>query len=316
MTDSVALLRQVLPLVLPRLRRFARTLTRHAHDADDLAQIAIERALQRAAQWRPPPTGATAEQIEGAVRSWMFGIVKNAWIDDLRSRKRERAVVRGDDAIEDVADDAHTAAEDRLSITAAMQRLPKEQRLSDALSGPGPGAAVTPIGAARRDAGRAARAAWSLREWSAVAATLAVGVLVGVFGSRGSGDLPFETRQGQLVAAAYLDTALSTQRSGAAPQDAAARIGMSFRAAGGEYCRTFALRTGASGLACRRDERWSLELLDGAATESAGADGFRQASSALSPAMLGAISALGAGDPLTPDEERQRLASGWDAASR
>jgi RNA polymerase sigma-70 factor (ECF subfamily) len=133
MTDSVALLRQVLPLVLPRLRRFARTLTRHAHDADDLAQIAIERALQRAAQWRPPPTGATAEQIEGAVRSWMFGIVKNAWIDDLRSRKRERAVVRGDDAIEDVADDAHTAAEDRLSITAAMQRLPKEQRLAVSL---------------------------------------------------------------------------------------------------------------------------------------------------------------------------------------
>ena len=36
MTDSVALLRQVLPIVLPRLRRFARTLTRHAHDADDL----------------------------------------------------------------------------------------------------------------------------------------------------------------------------------------------------------------------------------------------------------------------------------------
>ena len=46
----------------------------------------------------------------------MFGIVKNAWIDNLRSRKRERAVVRGDDGIEDVPDAAHTAAEDRLSI--------------------------------------------------------------------------------------------------------------------------------------------------------------------------------------------------------
>ena len=46
MTDSVALLRQTLPMVLPRLRRFARTLTHHAHDADDLAQIAIERALR------------------------------------------------------------------------------------------------------------------------------------------------------------------------------------------------------------------------------------------------------------------------------
>ena len=133
MTDSVTLLRQTLPLVLPRLRRFARTLTRHVHDADDLAQIALERALTRAAQWRPPPAGATAEQIEAAVRSWMFGIVKNAWIDGLRSRKRERAVVRGDDGMDDVADASHAAAEDRLSIVAAMERLPEEQRLAVSL---------------------------------------------------------------------------------------------------------------------------------------------------------------------------------------
>jgi RNA polymerase sigma-70 factor (ECF subfamily) len=133
MTDSVTLLRQTLPIVLPRLRRFARTLTRHAHDADDLAQIAIERALTRAAQWRAPPAGATTEQIEGAVRGWMFGIMKNAWIDGLRSRKRERAVVRGSDGMDDVADASHAAAEDRLSIVAAMERLPQEQRLAVAL---------------------------------------------------------------------------------------------------------------------------------------------------------------------------------------
>lgn len=132
-TDSVALLRQTLPVVLPRLRRFARTLTRHAHDADDLTQIALERALLRAAQWRAPAAGAAVEQIEAAVRSWMFGIVKNAWIDDLRSRKRERAVVRGDDGMNEVADGSHTAAEDRLSIAAAMQQLPDEQRLAVSL---------------------------------------------------------------------------------------------------------------------------------------------------------------------------------------
>jgi RNA polymerase sigma-70 factor (ECF subfamily) len=133
MTDSVGLLRRTLPIVLPRLRRFARTLSRNVHDADDLAQIAIERALLRAAQWRAPPPNATAEQIEVAVRSWMFGIVKNAWIDSLRSRKRERAVVRGDDGMEEVADDSHTAAESRLSIVAAMQRLPEEQQLAVSL---------------------------------------------------------------------------------------------------------------------------------------------------------------------------------------
>jgi RNA polymerase sigma-70 factor (ECF subfamily) len=63
----------------------------------------------------------------------MFGIVKNAWIDGLRSRKRERAVVKGDDGMEDVADDSHAAAEDRLSIVAAMQRLPAEQQLAVSL---------------------------------------------------------------------------------------------------------------------------------------------------------------------------------------
>jgi hypothetical protein len=185
---------------------------------------------------------------------------------------------------------------------------PIPQRLSDALAGPKPGAAVTPIGAARK-AG-ATRAAWSVREWTAVAATLAVGVFAGMLASRGSGDLPFATEQGRLVASNYLDEALSTQLAAEAPQGASARIGLSFRAAGGEYCRTFTLESGPSGLACRRDQRWSVELLDAAAQP--GTDGFRQASSALSPAMLGAIATLGAGDALTPDEERQRLAAGWE----
>ena len=63
----------------------------------------------------------------------MFGIVKNAWIDNLRSRKREHAVVMGDDAMDNIADDSHTAAEDRLSIVAAMQRLPEEQQLAVSL---------------------------------------------------------------------------------------------------------------------------------------------------------------------------------------
>jgi RNA polymerase sigma-70 factor (ECF subfamily) len=133
MTDSVALLRQTLPGVVPRLRRFARALTRHVHDADDLAQIALERALSRAAQWRAPAAGASAEQVEAAVRSWMFGIMKNAWLDNRRARKRERAVVVADDGETDVADDSHSAVEHELSMAAAMERLPEEQRLAVSL---------------------------------------------------------------------------------------------------------------------------------------------------------------------------------------
>ena len=185
------------------------------------------------------------------------------------------------------------------------ERIP--QSLSAALAGPERGSAVTPIGAGAR----AARPGRPAREWLAIAASLAVGVFVGVLASRGPSGSPFETDDGRLVAAGYLSAALSTQLAGAAPEASAAAIGLSFRAAGGEYCRTFALQAGPGGLACRRDGRWSVELLDGAASQP-GTDGFRQASSALSPAILGAIEARGAGEALTADEERQRVGAGWD----
>lgn len=132
-SDGIALLRHTLPVVLPRLRRFARTLTRGVQDADDLVQSALERALQRAAQWRAPAPGATQEQIEVALRSWMFGIMKNAWIDNRRALQRERALFASEEAGTDAADGTHTAVQDRLSIDAAMQRLPDEQQLAVSL---------------------------------------------------------------------------------------------------------------------------------------------------------------------------------------
>ena len=133
MSSGITLLRQTLPAVLPRLRRFARALTHDAHRADDLAQSAIERALARAAQWRPPPAGAMPEQVEAAVRSWMFGIMKNAWIDDRRANQRERALFTGEEAGATASDGTHVAMQDRLSIDAAMQRLPEEQQLAVSL---------------------------------------------------------------------------------------------------------------------------------------------------------------------------------------
>lgn len=133
MSDSVALLRRTLPAVLPRLRRFARSLARNAADADDLAQITLERALARAAQWRPPPANAAAEQVEAAVRSWMFGIMKNAWIDDRRAAQRRRRLFTPAEDYHELADHAHVAQEQRLSIEAALQRLPEDQLIAVAL---------------------------------------------------------------------------------------------------------------------------------------------------------------------------------------
>jgi RNA polymerase sigma-70 factor (ECF subfamily) len=116
-------LRRELVALLPRLRRFARALTRHVDDADDFVQLAIERALTRLDQRRP---GSRLD-------SWMYGIIRNAWIDETRSRRRRERTLEDDESTEGVPDAASEAHIERLSLEAAMARLPEEQRLAVAL---------------------------------------------------------------------------------------------------------------------------------------------------------------------------------------
>lgn len=184
--------------------------------------------------------------------------------------------------------------------------------LREAITRELPRAEVIPL-AARRTREPARRPAWSPREWSAIAATLLLGTLLGatLFGT--SGNLPVETAGGRLVARGALDAALSTQLAGTAPERAT-QVGLSFRAADGAFCRTFGLPDGSAGLACRRDGRWAVQLLDGSGTP-AQPGAYRQAGSSLSPALLGAIDALGAGEALTPEQEQQQVRGGWDAVS-
>src|SRR5882762_3492914 len=100
--------------LLPRLRRFARNLTRNPHDADDVVQIAVERALTRLDQWRS----------DARLDSWMFKIVRNAWIDELRSRRRRDKVFLAAEAGENVGAALMEREIDRLSTEAALARLP------------------------------------------------------------------------------------------------------------------------------------------------------------------------------------------------
>ena len=130
MSDSQGLLRQTLPAVLPRLRRFARSLLRNPQDADDLVQTTVERALLRADQWRPPAADAPAESAESVLRGWMFGIMKNAWIDERRSWGREQQVLAPEEAAVHVGDRSSESMQQRLSIESALQRLPPEQQLA------------------------------------------------------------------------------------------------------------------------------------------------------------------------------------------
>ena len=53
MTDTSEEIGERIVALLPRLRRFARSLSRNQHDADDLVQSAVERAWRHLDQFEP-----------------------------------------------------------------------------------------------------------------------------------------------------------------------------------------------------------------------------------------------------------------------
>ena len=112
---------QELLALLPRLRRFARGLTHHPADADDLCQAAIERALKSRDQWQ-----------EGTrLDSWMYRITRNIWIDNRRASARRGVHSVIDDGALQIADNNHARMEASLELNdvdKAMAQLPDEQR--------------------------------------------------------------------------------------------------------------------------------------------------------------------------------------------
>jgi RNA polymerase sigma-70 factor, ECF subfamily len=120
MHASLDQLREQIVDLLPRLRRFARTLARDPHDADDLVQVAVERALARSEQLRP----------DSRLSSWMFGILRNAWIDETRTRGRRNRIFAPEALGENVGDASSGSHAEALSVQDAMARLPDEQRMA------------------------------------------------------------------------------------------------------------------------------------------------------------------------------------------
>lgn len=119
-------IRRDLVALLPRLRRFARALTRSGDEADDLVQTALERALKNLGGW----TAGTH------LDAWMFRIMKNCWIDEIRSRAVRAKVFAPEEAGALVGSDGARAMEYHLevqAVCAAMEELPEEQRLAVAL---------------------------------------------------------------------------------------------------------------------------------------------------------------------------------------
>lgn len=108
---------QILPHI-PRLRRYARALAGERAAADDLVQDTLERACNKLHLWR---RGSD-------LRAWLFTIMHNVFINQVR-RRRVAADVPLNDEIMELPGPAAQA--DRLEIRdldAALARLPDEQR--------------------------------------------------------------------------------------------------------------------------------------------------------------------------------------------
>lgn len=108
--------------LLPRLRRFGLATCRDQAQADDLVQAAVEKALKARAQWQP---GSRLD-------SWMFRIMQNLWIDQVRSARHQSPVDEPEEleqVAEDVPWDRVVEAQMTLDrVLAVMRTMPEAMR--------------------------------------------------------------------------------------------------------------------------------------------------------------------------------------------
>ena len=107
-----------LVVLLPRLRRFARTLTGSAVEADDLVQDACIRAISRAELYDPTHP----------LDRWMFRITRNLWYSELRKRKVRMGtgIVAADESDELVTRETGEARVLADDVHKAVAALPKD----------------------------------------------------------------------------------------------------------------------------------------------------------------------------------------------
>jgi RNA polymerase sigma-70 factor (ECF subfamily) len=102
---------------IPRLRRYARALVGDRRGADDLVQDTVERGWSRIAEWRR----------DGEMRAWLFGIMHNLHVDQLRARRLQTTSLDEESAQPAQAVD-HSAGLELRDMETALALLPVEQR--------------------------------------------------------------------------------------------------------------------------------------------------------------------------------------------
>ncbi|WP_373490014.1 anti-sigma factor [Parasphingorhabdus sp.] len=140
-------------------------------------------------------------------------------------------------------------------------------------------------------------------QWGAMAATLALGIIVGQYGLGDASDAPFAQEGGALIASGALDNALETQLASTQTDDSDFRVGLTFRAKNGTICRSFTGEA-VSGISCREGQQWHMvSTLPGGPQSD-----YRQATS---DAINEVAADMMAEAPVDAGAERKLRETGW-----
>jgi RNA polymerase sigma-70 factor (ECF subfamily) len=104
---------------IPRLRRYARALTRDFNAADDLVQDCLTRALGKVHLW----------QRGSDLRAWLFTILHNQFVNQVRRSVREGTAIAAQENSRSLSSGPAQGTRLELrDLQRAMKRLPEEQR--------------------------------------------------------------------------------------------------------------------------------------------------------------------------------------------
>lgn len=215
-------------------------------------------------------------------------------IDDLTARRIERAAETDAALAAEIA--RHRALTARLAeYYAPICDEPIPDRLRSLLGD------VTGVDTSLADRRETRRARFSAPHWLAIAASLVLGLTIGLRPWIPAADV--QTDNGVLIAAGSLAKALETQLASNQSSDAAVRIGISFEDKAGRFCRSFESAR-LDGIGCREGDHWRLErTLVGRRNGD-----YRQASSG---ELAAAAAAMMRRDALDSLGERAARDAGW-----
>ena len=109
---------RLLEVEIPRLRRYARALTRDVSRADDLVQSCLVRAIAKQHLWEPGTD----------LRAWLFTILHNQHVNDVRRLVREGNTVELGDAPQLTVQSNAIPSLELRDLERAIHKLPEEQR--------------------------------------------------------------------------------------------------------------------------------------------------------------------------------------------